>query len=106
MPEPTAPDPARGVPPRPPSESRRGLDPDEVAEIGYRDDHDPKNARKIAEIHQQAVNEQGARAALAQTPNARREAELIAKRESGQPLNGDEIQFLAQRRARREHRNT
>lgn len=104
MPEPTAPDPARGVPTHPPSEYR--VDEETREDIGYRDDHDPENARRIADSHQQSINERGAQEALAQTPDARREAELIAKRESGQTLNREETQFLAQRRARRERRDT
>ncbi|MDQ5943784.1 MAG: hypothetical protein QG675_552 [Patescibacteria group bacterium] len=103
MPEPT-PNPARGVPPHPPSEFR--VDEETREDIGYSNDPDPETARRIAEGIQQSTNEQGLRAAHTQTPDAKREAELIAKREAGQPLDRDEIQFLAQRRARRENKNT
>lgn len=104
MPEPTAPDPYRRVPKHPASEYR--VDEETREDIGYRDDHDPANAQMIRDGAQQATNERGAQAALAQTPSARREAELIARRESGETLSQEEKQFLAQRRARRENRNT
>ena len=104
MPEPTGP--ARGVPPYPPTEhdvSRVVSD-----DIGY-GHGDPETDRKLQDLReqeeakrQQSINERGAQAALSQTPDARREAELVAKRESGQTLDREEVQFLAVRRAKRE----
>lgn len=104
MPEPTAPDPARGVPPHPPSEYR--VDKETREDIGYRDDHDPENARRIAKSRQQSINERGAQEGKSQTPDGKREAELLARRESGQTLTTEEKLFLAQRRARRESWNS
>lgn len=104
MPEPTGP--VRGIPPYPPTEHDvpKGVSDD----IGY-GHGDPETDRKLQDlreqeevIRQQKINEQGAETAKHETPDAKHEAELVAKRDSGQMLSSEEIQFLAQMRAKRE----
>ena len=104
MPEPTGP--VRGVPPYPPTEHdvSRGVSDD----IGY-GHGDPETDRKLQTLkeqeeakRQQEINQRGAEAANAETPDSKREAELMARRQSGAQLTREEIQFLAVRRAKRE----
>ncbi len=102
MPEPT-PNPAKGVPPFPPTE--KDVDPAVSKGIGY-GPADPNTTRRILDNAQQATNERGAASARAEHPDTKREAELIVKRESGQTLNHEEELFLARMRAQRERRGT
>ena len=106
MPEPTGP--VRGVPPYPPTEHDvpKGVSDD----IGY-GHGDPETDRKLQDLReqeevkrQQETNQRGVETAKDETPDGKREAELVAKRESGQSLDREEIQFLAVRRAKRETR--
>ncbi len=123
MPEPTAPDPARGVPPHPPSEYR--VDEETRQDIGYvepnaetdaklakiRDQEEAKRKGRAlrnpdAKAAQQEINKAGAQAAWLNTPDGMTFTNLKAKQEVGIALTSDETATLARIIARRENRHS